>query len=59
MMTQLRPTFIRFTEQEIASLVGIMDIDSADNEVAENSPANTPVGITIKAGQCHHLHLER
>ena len=38
---------IRFTEQEI-ELVGIMDIDSADNEVAENSPANTPVGITIK-----------
>ena len=38
----------RFTEQEI-DLVGIMDIDGAADEVAENSPANTPVGITVRA----------
>ena len=40
---------IGFTEQEPLLVGELMDIDDAADEVAENSPANTPVGITIRA----------
>ena len=40
---------ITFTEQEPVLVGELMDIDEADNEVAENSSAGGTVGITIRA----------
>ena len=40
---------IVFTEQAPVLVGEIMDIDGAPDEVAENAPANTTVGITVQA----------
>ena len=40
---------IRFTEQEPVIVGELRDADATDNEVAENSPNSSTVGITIQA----------